>query len=35
MRTGRGFRDWQPGEAEAVRRRLDAELLAARRRWDG
>jgi 3-hydroxybutyryl-CoA dehydrogenase len=31
-KTGRGFREWQPGEADALRRRVDAELLEAVRR---
>jgi 3-hydroxybutyryl-CoA dehydrogenase len=31
-RTGSGFRRWRPGEAEALRARVDAELLAAAQR---
>jgi 3-hydroxybutyryl-CoA dehydrogenase len=31
MKTGRGFRDWTPEEAQAVRDRLDRELLDAAR----
>jgi len=31
-RTGRGFRDWAPGEAEALRARVQADLAAAARR---
>jgi 3-hydroxybutyryl-CoA dehydrogenase len=31
-RTGSGFRSWQPGEAEALRARVDAALLAAAQR---
>jgi 3-hydroxybutyryl-CoA dehydrogenase len=31
-RTGRGFRTWRPGEAEALRARVDAALLQAARR---
>jgi 3-hydroxybutyryl-CoA dehydrogenase len=31
-RTGSGFRTWRPGEAEALRERVDAALLAAARR---
>lgn len=31
MKTGRGFRDWTPEEAQAVRDRLEQELLEAAR----
>ncbi|HEY2317306.1 MAG TPA: 3-hydroxyacyl-CoA dehydrogenase NAD-binding domain-containing protein [Solirubrobacteraceae bacterium] len=31
-RTGRGFREWQPGEAEALRARVDTALLDAAQR---
>jgi 3-hydroxybutyryl-CoA dehydrogenase len=31
-RTGRGFREWAPGEAEALRAHVNAELAAAARR---
>jgi 3-hydroxybutyryl-CoA dehydrogenase len=31
-KTGRGFRDWGPGEGQALRERVDAELLEVARR---